>query len=213
MDLSDDRQRRLLFAGIAAALVLLGLWLAWPRPDTSPTGAATPSATATATPPPAPVTPPPGIAGEVDPNAFDVYRLLPFGRKDFATAATTAQRFVSAYGTYRFDEEPQTYLDRLRPFVVDPVYADLRAAASSAGVLEERRQAQTVAAGSASLDAIRTFGTTSVTFLVTGIQDVDSTAGKRSESKSWAVTVQNEGGSWRVHSFSPADVGQAGEAQ
>ncbi|ROO82836.1 hypothetical protein EDD29_0321 [Actinocorallia herbida] len=213
MDLNNDRQRRLLFAGIAAALVVLGLWLAWPRPDTSRTGAEQPAQTATATPPPAPATPPPGIAEQVDPDAFDLYRLLPFGRKDFATAAATAQGFVSAYGTYRFDEEPQTYLDRMRPMVVDLVYDDLRAGASSVGVLEERRETQKVATGSASLDSVRTFGPTSVTFVVTGIQTVASTAGSGTESKSWAVTVQNEGGAWRVFSFAPADVGEDGEAQ
>ncbi|MCD0447917.1 hypothetical protein LO762_01720 [Actinocorallia sp. API 0066] len=213
MDLSNDRQRRLVFAGIAAALVVLGLWLAWPRPDTSRTGqAARPS-----TPPPAapavPATPPPGISGEVDPDAFDIYRLFPFGRKDFATAATVAQQFVSRYGTYRHDEDPQTYLDRLRPLVNDMVYHDLRAGASSAGVLEQRRLDRTVATGGASLDAIRTVGATSVTFVVTGIQEVASAGTDKTESKSWAVTVQGDGGAWRVYSFGPADEGQDGEVR
>ncbi|GAB2812865.1 hypothetical protein GCM10022221_08170 [Actinocorallia aurea] len=214
MDLSNDRQRRLLFAGIAAALVALGLWLAWPRPDTSrTTGADGPAATAPVTPPPAPATSPPGIAGEVDADAFDIYRLLPFSREGFATAAATAQQFVGAYGTYRFDEGPQAYLDRLRPLVDDTVYADLRAGASSLGVQEARKEAQEVAAGSASLDSVRTFGPTSVTFVVTGTQEVASTAGDSTESKSWAVTVQAEGGAWRVFAFAPSDVGEDGEAQ
>ncbi|WP_106402998.1 hypothetical protein [Actinocorallia populi] len=210
MNLNDDRQRRVLFAGMAAVLVLLGLWLWWPRPDTEPVerdGAPVASA-----PPAAPATPPPGIDELVDPESFDVYRLLPFGREDFATAATTAQQFVSRYGTYRYDETPQTYLDRLRPLVNDQVHDDLLAAASSPGILEQRKADRTVAEGSASLNSIRTIGGTSITFVVTGIQQVTEAGTTGQDSEQWAVTVQNTGGSWKVYSFGPADVGQDGES-
>ncbi|MEO3782458.1 hypothetical protein ABGB12_03945 [Actinocorallia sp. B10E7] len=209
MDLNNDRQRRMVFAGVAVALVLLGLWLWWPRPDTEPVERDdTPVASA----PPAPATPPPGIDELVDPESFDIYRLLPFGREDFATAATTAQQFVARYGTYRYDEEPRTYLDRLRPLVNDLVYDDLLAAASSPGILEQRRIDQTVAEGGASLNSIRTIGGTSVTFLVTGVQQVTEAGATGRDSKQWAVTVQNTGGSWKVYSFDPAEVGQDGES-
>ncbi|GAA0964128.1 hypothetical protein [Actinocorallia libanotica] len=209
MNLNDDRRRRMLFAGIAVVLVLAGLWLWWPRPDTDPVE----RDAAPAGPPPAtaPATPPPGIDELVDPEGFDVYRLLPFSREDFATAATTAQQFVSRYGTYRYDEEPQTYLDRLRPLVNDQVHDDLLAAASTPGILEQRRTDQTVAEGSASLNSIRTIGDTSITFLVTGIQQITEAGTTGRDSEQWAVTVQNTGGSWRVYSFGPADVGQDGE--
>lgn len=212
MDLNNDRQRRLVFAGVAAALVVLGLWLLWPRPDTDPArGERTPAPVATAG-PPAPATPPPGIDELVDPESFDVYRLLPFGRKDFATAATTAQQFVVRYGTYRYDEDPQTYLARLRPLVTDQVYNDLLAGAASPGLQEQRRADQTVATGTASLNSIRTIGATSITFLVTGLQETVEAGTTGRDSKQWAVTVQNSGGSWRVYSFGPADVGQDGES-
>lgn len=210
MDLNNDRQRRTLFAGMAVALVLLGLWLWWPRPDTDPVERDGPPAAAP--PAAAPVTPPPGIEELVDPESFDVYRLLPFGREEFATAATTAQQFVSRYGTYRYDEEPQTYLDRLRPLVNDLVYDDLLAAAASPGILAQRKTDQTVAEGSASLNSIRTIGSTSMTFLVTGTQQVTEAGSTGRDSEQWAVTVQNTGGSWKVHSFGPADVGQDGES-
>jgi len=212
MDLNDDRRRRMIFAGLAAVLVLLGLWLSWPRPDTDPVRRDTPAADAPPG-PAAPATPPPGIDELVDPDSFDIYRLLPFGREDFATAATTAQQFVARYGTYRYDEEPQVYLSRLRPLVTDLVYDDLTAGASTPGILEQRRTDQTVAEGSASLNSIRSIGNTSITFVVTGIQQVTEAGSTGRDSKEWAVTVQNTGGSWKVYSFNPADVGQDGEAE
>lgn len=212
MDLNDDRRRRMIFAGLAAVLVLLGLWLWWPRPDTEPVRRDTPAAEAPPG-PAAPATPPPGIDELVDPESFDIYRLLPFGKEDFATAATTAQQFVARYGTYRYDEEPQVYLSRLRPLVTDPVYDDLTAGASTPGILEQRRIDQTVAEGSASLNSIRNIGNTSITFVVTGIQQVTEAGSTGRDSKEWAVTVQNTGGSWKVYSFNPADVGQDGEAE
>jgi hypothetical protein len=215
VDLNNDRQRRMLFAGMAVALVLLGLWLWWPRPDTAPVREdGGPGASAPAAPPPAagPATPPPGIDELVDAESFDIYRLLPFGREDFATAATTAQQFVARYGTYRYDEQPQTYLDRLRPLVNDLVYDDLLASSSSAGILEQRKADQTVAQGSASLNSVRAIGNTSITFVVTGLQDVTEAGSTGRDSKQWAVTVQNTGGSWKVYSFGPAEEGQEGES-
>jgi hypothetical protein len=49
--------------------------------------------------------------------------------------------------------------------------------------------------------------------VVTGIQQVTEAGSTGRDSKEWAVTVQNTGGSWKVYSFNPADVGQDGEAE
>src|SRR3954452_820191 len=139
----NDRQRKLLFAGIVVALVVLGLWLTWPRPDTTPVKRPSVASTSTVVPTQAP--PAPGITATVAPDTFDIYRLLPYTRTEFAAAASVAQRFTASYGTYRFDEDPQTYLSRLRPFVVDQLFTELTKAAATPGELEERRTAKTVA--------------------------------------------------------------------
>ncbi|MEO5876161.1 MAG: hypothetical protein ABIS86_05520 [Streptosporangiaceae bacterium] len=209
----NDRQRKLLFAGIAVALVVLGLWLTWPRPDTTPVKrppAAAPTAEAVPTQAPTQA-PAPGITATVGPEGFDIYRLLRFSRTEFATAASVAQRFTAAYGTYRFDEDPQTYLARLRPSVVDQLFTDLAKAATTPGELADRKAAQTVAVGSASLNSIADIGDTSIIFMVTGVQQVTKKGTSAQESKQFRVTVQRDAASWRVYGFEPADVGQAGD--
>ncbi|RAY14400.1 hypothetical protein DPM19_15695 [Actinomadura craniellae] len=147
----------------------------------------------------------------MNPDSFDIYRLLPFSRDDFAAAADLAQRFTAAYGTYRFDEDPKVYVDRLGGMVTEELRAELARGASAPGLLDERRQEQVVAAGTATLDRIRDVENNSVIFLVTGQQRVTRSGEEAQERRQYAVTVSRDGGSWRVYAFEPADVGQAGD--
>ncbi|GAA3199863.1 hypothetical protein [Actinocorallia longicatena] len=211
MDLTNDRQRKLLFAGIAAALVVLGLWLVWPRPDTTPRPKdALPSLPAAATGPASPI---PGITASVAPDSFDIYRLLPFNKKEFATAASVAQQFTAVYGTYRYDEAPDTYLGRFAPYAGEQVLRDLRAGLPSPAMIEDRNAKKTVAVGSASLSRVREFGDTSITFEVEGRQQITENGVAAQDTNPLAVTVQFNGGSWKVYSFAPADKGDFGQGQ
>ncbi len=104
----NDRRRKLLFAGLVVVLAAVGIYLtvASPEHGGDDRQEARPSATPTVG-PPGPESPPPGIQNAVNPGEFDIYRLLPFSRQEFATAADLAQRFVTAYETYRYDETPR----------------------------------------------------------------------------------------------------------
>lgn len=211
MDLTD-RQRKLVFAGIVVALAAVGIYLTLPNGASSKSGSSTsPTPTAPAAPAPAPATSPPGIASSVAPGSFDIYRLLPFSQRDFATAADMAQRFTVAYGTYRYDEDPRAYGQRLRPFVTDQLLADLQSSAAAPGLVDERRRDQVVAVGSAAIDSIRDIETNSVIFVVTGTQQLTTAAGPSEDSRRYAVTATRAGGVWRVYAFEPADAGQAGD--
>jgi hypothetical protein len=209
MDLTD-RQRRLAFAGIVVALAAVGVYLTLPGPEAdgpSSAGPATPSAAA----PAAPATSPPGISSSVSPESFDIYRLLPFSQRDFAIAADMAQRFTAAYGTYRFDEDPAAYGERLRPYVTDQLLTDLERSAAAPGIIDERKREQVVAVGSAGIDSIRDIASNSVIFVVTGRQQLTKVNGNSEDSKKWAVTATRDGGAWRIYAFEPADAGQAGD--
>jgi hypothetical protein len=210
MDLTD-RQRKFTFAGIVVALAAAGIYLTLPAGNGEDEQAAGSPAAATPVAPAPPTTAPPGIQSSIAPGGFDIYRLLPFSQTEFAGAADLAQRFTAAYGTYRFDEDPQAYIGRLRPMVIDQLRTELERSSSAPGVLEERRAAQTVAEGTATIDSIRDIETNSVIFLVTGRQRVTSGGEETQESQRLAVTVSREGGSWRVYAFEPAGTGQAGD--
>ncbi|NKZ03937.1 hypothetical protein [Actinomadura latina] len=207
----NDRRRKLLFAGLVVVLAAVGVYLTVATPDHGDDPReARPSATSTAG-SPGPQSPPPGIQNAVNPGDFDIYRLLPFSRQEFATAADLAQRFVTAYETYRYDEPPETYMGRLSGLATGDLVQQLGRNAATPGLLEERRREQVVAQGSASLDQVRTIENNSVIFLVTGRQQLTKGGKDSTASKQYAVTVARDGGSLKVYSFAPADAGQAGD--
>ncbi|WP_242885603.1 hypothetical protein [Actinomadura litoris] len=210
----NDRQRKLLFGGLVVVLALVGVYLTIAAPDDDSGGAGDRPSAAASTPstgPTGPASPPAGIQSAVNPNDFDVYRLLPFSRQEFATAADLAQRFVAAYGTYRFDEDPQVYIGRLSGLVTEALRGELARGAAAPGIQDERRREQVVAQGTATLDRVRDIEDNSIIFLVTGKQQLTRAGKNGGDSKQWAVTIARDGGSLKVYAFQPADTGQAGD--
>ncbi|MFD0685037.1 hypothetical protein [Actinomadura fibrosa] len=209
----NDRQRKFLFAGLVVVLALVGVYLTVAAPSGgSDGGDDRPSAAAAGTAgPTGPASPPPGIQSAVKPGQFDIYRLLPFSQQEFATAADLAQRFVAAYGTTRFDEDPKVYVARMAPLITDDLRTQLERDASVPGRRDEDRQKQVVAAGSATLDRVRDIEDNSIIFLVTGKQQVTKGGATSSASEQYAVTVARDGGSLKVYAFQPAEDGQLGD--
>jgi hypothetical protein len=211
MNLSD-RQRKMLFAGLVVVLSAVGVYLtlAAPTRDSGDddAGGSPPSASAAPT---GPVSPPPGIGGSVSPQDFDVYRLLPFSRREFATAAALAQRFTAAYGTRRWDEDPRAYIGRLAPMVTEELLLELQRGQSASGLVDNQRRQRLSSRGSATLDQVRDIEDNSIMFLVTGDQQVTRNGRQGRQSEQYLVTVARDGATLRVYAFAPADVGQPGE--
>ncbi|MEV4257497.1 hypothetical protein AB0J52_30435 [Spirillospora sp. NPDC049652] len=213
MNLSD-RQRKIVFGVLVVVLAAVGVYLT----VASPAQHKPSHRTARPAPvsgggggPVAPASPPPGITSQVNAGNFDIYRLLPFTQQEFATAADTAQKFVAAYGTYRFDEQPQAYAARLQPLVSDQVGQQVAQGFGAPGLRQQRQQDQTVATCTATLDQVRDIGNNSIIFLVTGKQRITKAGSGGDDSKQWAVTVARDGNALKVSAFEPADVGQAGD--
>ncbi|MBC6457505.1 hypothetical protein [Actinomadura sp. HBU206391] len=210
MDLTD-RQRKFAFAGIVVALAAAGIYLTLPTNGGETEPSAQRPATGVPVGPAPPATTPPGIESSIAPDSFDIYRLLPFSQRDFAGAADLAQRFTAAYGTYRFDEDPKAYVQRLQGMVTEQLRTELERGSSAPGLLEERKAEQASAESTATIDSIRDIEANSVIFLVTGRQELTSAGRRSQESQRYAVTVSRDGGSWRIYAFEPADAGQAGD--
>jgi hypothetical protein len=205
MDL-NDRQRKLLFAGLVVLLAAAGVFLTiggggHRHASAGRTSTPTPTASQAGT------SAPPVTAPTSSPGAYDIYSLLPFSQKDFSTAADVARRFTIAYGTYRFDEDPKVYVDRLRGMVTPELATQIQQGASAPGVLAQRKQDQEVSTSDATLDSLRDMAKDQIIFLVTGRQHVTK-GGKTSDTtQQYAVTMTRSGGGWVVFAFAPADVG------
>jgi hypothetical protein len=204
MDLTD-RQRRLLFVALVVVLAAVGVFLTLgggTREHAGATRTESPRTTAPVAPPPATAPTPAGPS-----PSYDIYSFLPFSRKDFNAAADAARRFTAAYGTYRFDEDPRTYVGRLRGMVTTELAGQLERDASAPGVLDQRRQDQEVSTSDARLDSIRDMGKDRLIFLVTGTQHIRRGGDASDTSQQYAVTMTRSGGGWAVFAFQPADIG------
>ena len=206
MDLTD-RQRKLLFAALVVLLVAAGIFLTVGRGGRRHTGAArgTPSPSPRVTAPAG--TPPPVSGPPPSPGSYDIFSMLPFTRQDFTIAADVARRFTVAYGTYRYDEDPNAYVARLRPLVTADLAAQLQRDSAAPGLLQQRQQDKEVSTSDARLDAIRDFEKDQIIFLVTGTQHISKGGSTSDTTEQYAVTVTRSGGGWVVYAFQPADVG------
>jgi hypothetical protein len=200
-----DRQRKLVFAGLVVVLAAAGIFLTIGGGGNGRhAGASHASPSATTAPP---VSAPPVTGPPPSPGSYDIYSLLPFTQKDFTTAADVARRFVAAYGTYRYDEDPKAYLSRMQSLVTPDLAAQLQQGAAAPGELAQRQQDQEVSTCDATLNSIRDMGKDQLIFVATGNQHITK-GGKTSDTgQQYAVTVTRSGGGWVVFAFAPADVG------
>jgi hypothetical protein len=206
----NDRQRKLVFAGIVVALAFIGIYLTLPSPD-SPEKHATPKPIGDSALPTGPTTAPPGISTPITADTFDIYKLLPFSKSDFATAADVGQRFMVAYETYRFDDTQQTFTQRFQGLLTTDLQNQLVQSFFAPGLIDQRKQDQEVAQGSATIDSVRTFGATSITFLITGHQQLSKAGHVSPVNQQFAVTVAHVGTSWQTYSVEPSNFGQSGD--
>jgi len=198
----SPRQRRAVFAVIVVVLAAFGYYLVVPavthgHAAASPTASGTPSGTAAATAPssaPAPaVTAPAAEAGGVD-----IYAWLPFTQQDLAAAASVTVRFSVEYNTFTYTESATAYVGAMGGLITGQLATTLRAAYQTPGVAKLRTSQKQVSTGTAVISALRAFGASSLTFIVTAGQRLATANGTSSGSTQYAVTVTGSGGSWQV---------------
>ncbi len=210
MDLSPA-QRKLVFAVIVLALAGLGAFLLWPGPAPArgqAVDATGPTARASVTsPPPATQSPAPGGP------AVNIYQWLPFTQTDLATAAGVVRQFCTDYATYSYTQSAASYVGKMRGLVTPSLAATLARAFDTPGVAQERTQKKQTASGSGVITALRAFGSSSLTFLVTVSQKTYSQGTARTtasaSSTSYAVTVAQTGSGWQVNDIQLASAGNS----
>jgi len=198
----SPRQRSAVFAVVVIVLALLGYYVVAPavthgHAAASPTASGSASASAAATAPssaPAPAV----TASAAGAGGVDIYAWLPFTQQDLAAAASVVVRFSVDYNTFTYTESAADYVGAMGGLITGQLATTLRAAYQIPGVAKLRTSQKQVSTGTAAISALRAFGASSLTFIVTAGQRLATANGTSSGSTQYAVTVTGSGGSWQV---------------
>ena len=206
MDLSAGQQKAL-FAVVVVVLAGLGAYLiASPggkHPATAPSPSVSPStpAQAAGSPSSAPVPSPTGA------SSVDIYQWLPFTEQELAQAAAVTTRVVTDYNTFTYTETAAGYVAPMNGLITGQLSQTLKNGFATLGVAQTRTSQKQVSSGTATISSIRTFGSSSITFVVAATQKLTGTNGTATSSTQYAVTVSGQGSSWQVYDIEPASAG------
>lgn len=209
--------RRVAFGAIVCVLVGLGAYLIGPAArgagHAASGGSARPRTPASSVPATSPASQPSPDTGSPGAGTAagrpDIYQWLPFTQAGLAAAASVVTRFGDAYGTYSYTQSPAAYAATLSPVASASLTGQIKAAYAAPGVAAARVSGKQVATGTATIDSIRAFGATSLTFILQVDQRIASASGTSDLSTDYAVTLTGGDGSWQVTSVELASVGNS----
>jgi hypothetical protein len=217
VDLSPAQQKAV-FVLVVVVLAALGYWLILPKLSHSagqPAAAASTSSAAASAPastsapgitetPASTVTAPPAASGTVN-----IYSWLPFTQQGLTDAASVTLKFAVDYNTFTYTETPAAYVAKMGALITGSLATTLRASYATPGVATLRSNTRQVSTGTAAINSLRSFGPSSLTFIVTTGQRLVSSAGTTNGSTQYAVTVTGSGMSWQVNDIELASAGNS----
>jgi hypothetical protein len=213
MDLSP-RQRVLAFVVIVVLLGGTGAYLLIPgvRTALGQGSPASPRPTASGHPSnrtaPVPTSAPSSSATPTTaPSAPNIYAWLPFSQSDLAKAAGVTEAFGAAYDTFSYRESAAAYVAPMRNLATTELTGSLARGYSTLGVASQRTKQKQVSTATAVINSLRSFGASSLIFVVTINQRLHTTQGSSPASSQWAITVVNNAGAWLVNDIEPAQAG------
>jgi hypothetical protein len=210
VDLSPGQQKAV-FALVVVVLAALGYWLILPKVSHSHAQAQpspNPSATQSVPSPPA-SSPPAATTSPASASGVDIYSWLPFTQQGLAAAAAVTEKFLVDYNTYSYTESAADYVGRMNGLITTQLASTLRGLYSQQGVAKVRSDQRQVSTGTAVINSIRAFGTSSLTFVATGTQHLTTSKSTSSGSAQYAITVTGSGTSWQVDNIELSSVGQS----
>ena len=210
MDLSPGQQKAV-FALVVVVLAALGYWLIMPKVGHSnaqgkPTPAPSPTESVPSPPASADTTVPPTETAA--PGGVDIYSWLPFTQQGLTAAATVTQQFLVDYDTYSYTETARDYVGKMGGLITAQLATTLQGLYSTPGVAKVRNDQKQVSTGTAVIDSLRSFGPSSLTFVVTGTQHLVTAKGSSNGSTQYAITVTGSGTSWQVNDIQLSSAGQ-----
>ena len=198
---------------VVVVLAAVGYWLILPKVThakgqaqaaSSPAATSSASAQAPASAPAPAVTASPAAAGNVN-----IYSWLPFTQQGLADAASVTVKFCTDYNTYSYTESAAAYVGTMNGLITGQLATTLQGLYSTPGVAKLRTGEKQVSTGTAVIDALRAFGPSSLTFIVTGTQHLVTSKGTSNGSEQFAITVTGSGTSWQVSDIELASAGNS----
>ena len=215
MDLSPGQQKAV-FVLVVVVLAALGYWLLLPKlshSHGSAQAATSPAATPSGSVPPSQVpqgaTPTTVPASPAASGSVNIYSWLPFTQQGLAAAAAVTVKFAADYNTYSYTEDASAYVATMNGLITGQLATTLRGLYSTPGVAKVRTDQKQVSTGTAVIDSLRTFGPSSLTFVVTAGQHLVTSRATTNGSTQYAITVTGSGTSWQVNDIQFSNVGQS----
>ena len=140
---------------------------------------------------------------------MNIYSWLPFTQQGLAAAAAVTVKFAADYNTYSYTESPSGYVGTMNGLITGQLATTLRGLYATPGVAKVRTAQKQVSTGTAVIDSLRTFGPSSLTFIVTAGQHLVTSHGTSNASTQYAITVTGSGTSWQVNDIELSNVGQS----
>ena len=117
------------------------------------------------------------------------------------------EAFGAAYDTFSYRESAAAYVAPMRNLATTELTGSLARGYSTLGVASQRAKQKQVSTATAVINSLRSFGASSLIFVVTINQRLHTTQGSSPGSSQWAITVVNNGGTWLVNDIEPAQAG------
>ncbi len=210
MNLSPGQQKAV-FVLVVVVLAALGYWLVLPKVSHSSAQAQparTPSATESVPSPPPTSTGSPVAATPSATGSVNIYSWLPFTQQGLTAAATVTQQFLADYDTYSYTESAKEYVGTMGGLITAQLATTLQGLYASPGVAKVRSDQRQVATATAAINSLRSFGSSSLTFIATATQHLATAKGSSNGSTQYAITVTGSGTTWQVNDIELASAGQ-----
>ena len=177
MDLSPGQQKAV-FVLVVVVLAALGYWLILPKithsHGSAQAAASSPAPSAAGSVPasgvPQGATPTPATASPAATGGVNIYSWLPFTQQGLADAAAVTVKFGADYNTYSYTESASAYVGTMNGLITGQLATTLQGLYSTPGVAKVRTGQKQVSTGTAVIDSLRSFGPSSLTFVVTAGQ-------------------------------------------
>jgi hypothetical protein len=141
-------------------------------------------------------------------GSVNIYSWLPFTQEGLTAAASVTQQFLVDYDTYSYTESAQDYVGKMGDLITAQLGTTLKALYASPGVAKVRDDQKQTSTGTAQINSLRSFGPSSLTFVVTSNQHLVTAKGTSNGTAQYAITVTGSGTSWQVDNIQLSSTGQ-----